>query len=195
MNDVHASIWCPNCRESNSPARARCWLCDASLEGLEPDVRRAATEASSESFDGHQLLNASFPLTIAVLFVILGTMILVPGLGILLACVLCVPLVRTALLMKRRADRGHVDAFPATVGLFIGSLGVTFVILTLVGITAFGAFCAVCFGAYSSTENIEIAVLVSGVVTLAVLIPVCRKLWKWAKRRWKRDIGERPEPE
>ncbi|MCI0409485.1 MAG: hypothetical protein L0191_13155, partial [Acidobacteria bacterium] len=43
VNDVHASIWCPNCRESNSPARARCWLCDASLEGLEPDVRRAVT--------------------------------------------------------------------------------------------------------------------------------------------------------
>lgn len=189
MSDSYEFVSCPNCRERNPPARVRCWLCDASLEGLEPEVRAEAGTPVAPAPEPH-FLSTSIVMTIAVLLVILGTMILVPGIGIVLACVLCVPFVRTALVSKRRAERGYEDAFPTTISMFLGSIGVTFVILTVVGVTAFGTFCLACFGTYATTESIEVAVLVSGVLSLALIIPLCWSCWKWARRRWKRDVGE-----
>ncbi len=192
MNTSREFIWCPDCREENAPYRGRCWVCDASLEGVIPETREARLVSGASAARPH-FLGAQIFLTIAVLLVILGTMILVPGLGILLACVLCVPFLRTAIVSKRRVERGHDDAFPTTVSLFLGSLAVTFVILTVVGVTAFGTFCVVCFGTFVATENVGLAVWVSGGCGVLVLVPLCRRFWKWVKRRWKRDIGETQE--
>lgn len=182
MSASRELIRCPNCQEENSPYRASCWICAASLEGLSPETGEGSVVPAEPHF-----LSASIFRTIAVLLVILGTIILAPGMGILLACALCAPFVRTVLVARRRAERGYEDAFPTTVSLFLGSMGVTFVILVTVGVTAFVTFVLACISGDSTPEGFWTAFVV---LFLALLVPPCWVFWKWVRRRWKRDIGD-----
>ncbi len=191
MSGLPSLVRCQVCSELNNPGRSICWLCEQPLEPrtVDPVIRGPEIEPVSE--EGASLFHSSLVVAPALLLVLLGVGLVWPGLGIVLAIVLVIPFLRTAALARRRAEAGAEDAFPFLVGSFVGSTLATFVVIAVVGVVGFGTFCITCFGVGVSTNNIHLAVLGSGLLAIIVLIPVCRRLARWVRNRWRRDVKRR----
>jgi small-conductance mechanosensitive channel len=72
---------------------------------------------------------------------------------------------------------------------------VTFVILTVTSVAAVGTFCAVCIGLAAATNSrggseISLYIMFAGVAALVVTVVLVRLFAKWARNRYRRDIGE-----
>jgi hypothetical protein len=105
-------------------------------------------------------------------------------LGILAMLLSIIPLGRMMMLMRAGDDTSR--GFE----LYLGSFMVSIVICTVVGVTAFGAFCLSLFGVCTlggSTMGGDFgALVVYGITGLSVIV-VCMPLGRWVIRRWKRD--------
>jgi hypothetical protein len=196
-------IYCPCGAENPSDAKS-CWLCQHGLPGektpqldvaggavWETDDAQPATTSSGRvaplqvpvSGVGGELPTLSLWLVLALMG--FGIFYVAPGLAILFAIAIAPALVRTTLVVSRRSSHGqHVPGHRKAL-LFIGSLGTSVIVLTVVLVAAVGSFCAVCLSA-GNNSAIPVAALFSVVVTGGVLF----LMWKWIRRRWQRDVEQ-----
>ncbi|HMC09993.1 MAG TPA: hypothetical protein VKH44_01835 [Pirellulaceae bacterium] len=194
-------IYCPCGAENPSDAKS-CWLCLRELPGettpmpevpgggvWETDDAQPSAAAPARvaplhvpvSGVGGELPTLSLWLVLALMG--FGIFFVAPGLAILFAIAIAPALVRTTLVVSRRSSQGKQVPGHRKVLLFIGSLGTSVIVLTVVLVAAVGSFCAVCLSA-GNNSAIPVAALFSVVVTGGVLFLV----WKWIRRRWQRDV-------
>jgi hypothetical protein len=136
-------------------------------------------------------------LMLALAVVCLGVLLLAPGLGIIMAILLIVPLVRTSVLVKRRAESGRPTSRMASIGLFVASTIVQVVVLCVVGVAAFATFCLTCFGVWAATgaksetgASFLFAVIVAGGAALVVVVVLGRRFYGWVRSRWDEDLKQ-----
>jgi hypothetical protein len=183
MNDpLPTFMKCPACGAVNRVGIDRtCWVCEQDLESPQP-IRMTLSDdrdppTSSLSPDRYVVLGI-------VSLAILGLLLVSPGLGILVLILSVIPLGRMMVLMRSG------DTAAQGFGLYAGSLAVSIVICTVVGVTAFGAFCLSLCGVYlldsRMMTGIMGALLVYGITGWSVIL-VCIPLGRWVIRRWKRD--------
>jgi hypothetical protein len=137
---------------------------------------------------------ATMMLLMTLAAVWLGLLAAAPGLAILV-CILLVPvIVRTARVVRRREERGRTVSSGEKIALAATSFMVTLVILVVTTVAAVGTFCGLCLGMYTMSDrrdqNAGIQMVISGAVTLVVLIAIGRLMAKWVRIRYRRDIGE-----
>lgn len=127
-------------------------------------------------------------LIFALAVVCLGVLLLAPGLGIIMAIVLVVPFIRTMAVFRRRLDAGRPTSTAESIGMFIGSTIVAFIVLSVVAAAAFGTFCLTCLGAAAATQGSEISIVIAGGATLIVVGAVGYGFFKWIRSRWHEDL-------
>lgn len=173
---------CPSCGAVNRVSVDRtCWVCEQNLES--PHPIRMTFYGDQETVDPSRP-GGRFTVLGIVVLVVIGLTIISPGLGILAILLSIVPLGRMMMLMRAGDDASR------GLGLYFSSFVVSIVICTIVGVTAFGAFCLSLFGVCAiggRTLGGDLgALIVYGVTGLSVLI-VCLPLGRWVIQRWKRD--------
>jgi hypothetical protein len=119
-----------------------------------------------------------------------GLLATLPGLGIMV-CILMVPvLIRTARVVRRREVAGGFVSPVEKISLMVTSFAATTILATVVGFATFCCACAVCATAFGvaegETEILGIALLAAAGAAVAIL--VSRKLIKWSRWRFKRDV-------
>jgi MFS family permease len=121
-------------------------------------------------------------LAVLVLLVVLGLMLEAPGLGIVLAIVSTLALVRAMSTARKSEEAGMPMSGRHKIGAFFGSLGV--VVLTGVGafIAFFASFCFVAMQGISNPkwrdEKTQFISVAAGVVAgIYVLIRLLKKYW------------------
>jgi hypothetical protein len=183
MSDSSSSFMkCPSCGAVNRVSVDRtCWVCDQNLDSSTPI--RMTFYNDQETVDPNRSGGRFLVLGIVVLAVV-GLTIVSPGLGILAIVLSIVPLGRMLMLMR------DSDSTSRGFELYLGSFMVSIVICTVVGVTAFGAFCLSLFGVCaiggSTMGGDSGTLIVYGITGLSVLI-VCIPLGGWVLRRWRRD--------
>ena len=172
---------CRFCGELNHPDSTVCGVCGTTLDrsGLS-----AAPPPPVHTSGALAVLIA------ALAVVLLGVFLIAPGLGILLAIASVVPLVRTAVVIQKRAERGADVSKVDAAALFIASLGVTTLIVCVVTVAAVATFCFVCLAGASAGGGGGAFVL-AGVATLIAVLAVVYSFSKWIRARWRRDIDGR----
>lgn len=188
MNAPRPFNECRECGELNRRTAKRCAMCGARID---PAVVVADEPPREED------TVTAIVLMVAVGIVWLGVFLAAPGVGILLAILAAVPFLRTAAVLSRRSDAGISTSLLAKVVLFLGSLGTTLVVLTVVLVTAVGTFCAVCLAGAVGTGGrgpMTGLIVTSVLIALGVVGVVGFALSKWIRARWKRDVGDRVPP-
>lgn len=183
MSDSSSTFMkCPSCGAVNRVSVDRtCWVCEQNLESSTP-IRMTFYD-DQETVDPSRS-GGRYTVLVIVVLVAIGLMIVSPGLGILAILLSIIPLGRMLMLMRAGDDvsRGF--------GLYFSSFLASIVICTVVGVTAFGAFCLSLFGVCAiggRTMGGDLgALLVYGITGLSVIL-VCIPLVRWVIRRWRRD--------
>lgn len=184
MSSTPGWLDCPTCHEANAEDRKECWFCHASLAEAAPGT---PVEESPPRSARSEVLTVVLALGLATLS--LGTFVSDPGAGISLALLLVFPLIRTTVIFAKRRKIGAESSSGQLLLLFLSSAAVTWLILTVVGIAAVGTFCFTCMGINSITRDDNVAVLVAGLTTLAVVLLLCYLFSKWVRSRWRRDTA------
>ena len=185
MNDPSTTFMkCPACGAINRVgADATCWVCEQPLNESRA-VHVIFDDDQTPPETGHS--RQTMIVTTAVLVLGFSLMFVAPGLGIMLLILSIIPLIRMRMLLRPQDDSGKA------VSLYLGSLLTSVVIVTVVGITAFGSFCLSLFGVCALAPrggDSMLLIIVYGITALSV-IAVCIPIWGWISRRWKRDKNE-----
>lgn len=196
MNDATPTFMkCPSCGAVNRVAIDRiCWVCEQNLQCSRPIRMKFYDEQTFN--DDPEIGDSSssggrFTMLGIVVLAIFGLTMVSPGLGILAMFLSMIPLGRMMILMRN--DDDTIRGFE----LFFGSFAASIVICTIVGVTAFGAFCFSLIGFAVLNEGAGIRrdwgeLFVLGMTGLSVII-VCIPLGRGVIRRWKRDLKQRNE--
>lgn len=177
---------CDHCSELNRDQTTACWIC-----------QRPRAEDNEATYEEEELPRTARSevmtavLGIAMATICCSTVFAAPGLGILLSSTLIFPLLRTALVMARRKGNEGNTSFAALLLLFLSSMAVTWIILAVVGVAALGTFCFTCMGVYDLTDDEGLSYLVSGSLATLVTGLLGFLFFKWVRRRWRRDMGQR----
>ncbi len=188
MTDVSQSFLCSACGTLNRVHLHACWCCH---KPLDPDTDElvesppGAATAPGPAQQGKSGRDTTFVVIVTALAVIcLGAFLIVPGVGILLAIASIIPIVRTTMVVSRRA--GGTSRSSAVL-LFLSSMVVTWIIVTVVAMAAVATFCLACLGtAHAAGEG---AFVIAGAAALAVIILLVLAFRKWVKTRWRRDVS------
>ncbi len=134
---------------------------------------------------------ASLLIVITVISVLLGIAARAPGLAILLALLAIPPWVRTALVIRRQRAMGVQPTVSDRIALFMGSVFVTWVIVSTLVVSCCLTFCTVCIGLFmtsggGSNQSFVLACAVAIVLTLAVAGFVLYLFRFWIRARWRR---------
>lgn len=193
MSTERAFIQCTACGKLNSVESHRdtCWLCHEILDTTNIVSRNVETDPASAAESGGKGQFAFATLLMAVMGVIcVGAFLRQPGVGIALALLSIIPMIRTMMVVSRRSQEGEATSMASKVIMFFSSMAVTWIILTVVGVAAFGAFCLTCLGAYSVTDSEELAIPIAGGAALIVVGGLGIVFWKWIDSRWRRDTRQ-----
>ncbi len=178
---------CPECHAVLPPGKDRCWLCQRSVTpsvGINPYASPAVGEYSYSL--------SSLLVVVTFTAVICGLFVIAPGFAIL-AVVLATPaLVRTMLVVRRRTRQGSRPTTSTKVSLFVMSMGVTYVLLVVVSVVAFGTFFVSCLGGIMLSDALNrqpksSIVLFASFCSLIVTGGMIALLAKWVAHRWRRD--------
>lgn len=197
MSTQRNFIKCSTCGESTRSDRTVCWLCKTPLDPASIQSRADAPTWRPYKTAESGLALVSLLVTVAV--VCLGAFVLEPGVGIALAIVSIIPIVRTAVVISQRAENGAPASWLTTVCMFLGSVMVTAIILSVVVVAAVGTFFVTCLGIVRATNvgrhwqdwNLGPAMIISAAISLVVVGFICFGFAKWVRTRWRRDVGER----
>jgi hypothetical protein len=110
-------------------------------------------------------------LCVSLAAVCLVLAVMAPGLGILAAIFVAPAMIRTSLLVRRRAERGKAVTWWGRIVTFLGSLAVIVALSLIAGFAALGTFCLVMIGGMSVPQvNEELAIGVAAVACGAVAL-------------------------
>ena len=158
---------CPFCGALIVSADNKCWLCLSSLQrGPTENPYAAPVDAAPAKLVGSTLL---LFITLAAVSMVLFVM--APGLGIFAAIFVAPAIIRTTVLLNRRARRGKPVGWFQRIAAFLGSLAVLIAMVTVATVGALGTFCLVVIGAMSVpqlNEELMFSVAALGGVAVAV---------------------------
>lgn len=169
---------CPACGARNRGGAKQCFLCDANLE---PKRESGPPAIEIGSAGVHETSPASFRistlmLVIALIAVCLGLIQQAPGLGIPLAFISFLALVRTGIITSRSHDhkvdlatRHKPVTFVSSFGVFLASFGMMVLVLICVVIAAGAACYTVCAGIVATNHANESAGIVAMVPMVLVV--------------------------
>ena len=187
---------CRQCGLQIPSASKVCWKCGARKDGrlaeqnfVTPPYGDGENTTASVGSPGTFGI-ASLLLVVSLVSVCMALIMAAPGLGVFLAVLSVVPLVRTIIIVNRR--KGTFIAVDASgkIFLFISSLWVTFVIVIVVMATALFTFLFVCAATSPSFLDEPLnegAVWFSAIVTVLVTGLVVWAFSYWIRGRWRRD--------
>jgi hypothetical protein len=189
MSDSDLLMKCPVCGAINRHgADTRCWVCEQPFDADKAvwlqfyDDEQVPQPARGTSFGG-------LILVALVLFLGAGLFMAEPGFGILFLICSVIPLIRTLMLVDPAKSPGQATS------LFFTSLFVTFTILAVLSVVAFGSFCLTLFGVCAiggagGGPGAELGLLVLWGVPLAAVGLCAIPLWRWVAHRWARDKAD-----
>lgn len=186
-------VICPRCGAKVDPAWARCWLCESPLVAIakspaKQPARHAAAQSAADSGLG---LAATIVVAAAVSLVWIGVTIAAPGVGALLAIAAVPPVIRTITVVHKRQAAGIETSRVRTGLMFVTSLVVTGVMLSVAGLVAFWTFCLTCVAAALVTQsNEEIAMAFAGISTLLVVGLLSWLFWIFVRMRYRKDVSK-----
>lgn len=135
---------------------------------------------------------ASLLLLTTLVSVVMAIFVAAPGLGIILAILATPALIRTGMVLSARKELGRITDHGTKISLFLGSLGVTLVIVfTTVSICCVAA-CASCLATFSVSGGGAESLLIP-VMAISTLSTGGGVIWLfsyWIHRRWKRDTRQ-----
>jgi hypothetical protein len=164
---------CPVCGEPYRAGDRECGVCGSPL---------TTTSATAGT------------IVVVLILVCVGTGLVLPGVGVLLAIASIAQIVRLSMLVRRRTELGLETPHWQQWALFGSSLFVTCTILLTTGVVAFFTFCFSCLGAMELTGwrgGMEAGLLVATLVTLIVVGLLVWAYSKWVRKRWERDVHRR----
>ncbi len=177
-------------RADDRSARHACWLCHTPIDPASDQVIEypaGAEPAPGGDLPRRSAWDATLVLIVTAMAVAcLGAFLIQPGIGILLAIASIIPIVRTTMVVSRRAAP---TSWSSAILLFLSSMVVTWIIIPVVAAAAVGTFCLTCLGTYSGGAE-EMSYWLAGGATLAVVIGLSFAFRKWIKARWRRDVSE-----
>jgi hypothetical protein len=116
---------CPHCQALADAHVARCWLCGERV--AEPSAVPWARPVAADRDAGRVIEQSNLAITVVVAAVVIGALLIVPGLGILL-CILAVP----ALWRRSRFEESWLRSILAGVAtavlVFVSIVGALFVV-------------------------------------------------------------------
>lgn len=189
MSDSDLLMKCPVCGAINRHGSdKKCWVCEQPFDEDKAvwlqfyDDQELPQPTHGFSFGGTILVAL-------VLFLGVGLSLASPGIGILFLICSVIPLIRTLMLV----DPGKSPA--QATSLFFTSLFVTFTILIVLSVVAFGSFCLTLFGVCAITGGgggpaDAFLMLVLWGVPLAAVGLCAIPLWKWVAHRWAQDKAD-----
>jgi hypothetical protein len=175
---------CRHCGELNRVTNKRCALCGARIDPSKVRVLQPPNEGDTAT---------AVVLIVAIGVVMLGLFLAAPGLGIFLAILSAVPLLRTMLILGHRSERGTHTSLMRSVVMFLGSLGVSFAVVWTVLITAVVSFFCICFMGPilgGRADSFQILIVLWVVLALGMTGAVAYSMRDWFRTRWRRDVGE-----
>ncbi len=188
MTDASQSFLCSACGTLDRVHLQACWFCH---KPLDPDTDElvesppGAPTAPGPARPGESGRDTTFVVIVTAIAVIcLGAFLIQPGVGILLAIASIIPIVRTTMVVSRRA--GGTSRSSAVL-LFLSSMVVTWIIVSVVAVAAVATFCLACLGTAGAAG--ESAFVIAGAAALAVIILLGLAFRKWVKTRWRRDVS------
>ena len=76
--------------------------------------------------------------------------------------------------------------------MFLGSIFVAWIVLTVISVVAFGTFCLSCLGAAGLTSfgsgDESMVFIIAGATTLAAVSGVGYLMFRWIRSRWHQDL-------
>lgn len=179
---------CPHCGASRARAGQPCWLCDEHVPDDLPWVE-SAEPADPQRFS-FSLSTMMLLMTLAS--ICLGLLVVAPGLGVVVCVILLPVYIRTMMVLRKREAQG-MDVSPAAkISLFLGSFFTALVVSTVVLAASFGTFCLVCltsYGVAGGRGGEEPYMLLSFLVAGGVTLLFARRLVKWIRWRYQRDVS------
>ncbi len=200
MNDTKPSSddsHCPECGAVVGQGVVRCWLCGWQRDGDSASVstQSVAPPVTPRPVDhGFSFSLETLMLVMTLSAVGMGAIVLFPGVGIILAIMLLPAFIRTAKVVRRRAEQGRAVGLWPRVALFFGSFTTALVIIVVVSVASVGTFCGLCLGFYAVAEGgpgfdslMILAAVISGIAAIAATITAIIFSTKWVRRRYRRD--------
>lgn len=185
-----SQIRCSSCGRLNPSDRHACWLCHKPISPASDQVIEypaGAEPAPGGDLPRRSAWDATLVLIVAAMAVAcLGAFLIQPGIGILLAIASIIPIVRTTMVVSHRAAP---TSWSSAILLFLSSMVVTWIIIPVVAAAAVGTFCLTCLST-AQAGSVELAFVLAGGATLAVVIGLIIAFRKWIKGRWRRDVSE-----
>lgn len=187
-----APLICNRCGAQNVGSNTSCWLCgnhalhpatDPENPYAPPPLNPRASESLAFTHTRTTIL-----LALAVIGIVVPQFVWNPGLGIFLLIVLSPPLLRTVLVVDRRAKLGKRNSAWRTFGMFAASFAVTLAVLVLATFAAFTAFCLSLAGT-SFTRDSEITMNLSLAISLGAFCVVLGMGFVLARERWRHDVS------
>jgi Flp pilus assembly protein TadB len=186
---------CPECGASLKRAAPRCWMCGRGR--TEEKIHTLASADQSDENTGNsqppvfRFSMASLLLLMTLLVVLVGVATMSMGFAIVAAVVILPALLRTSMNVQRRQRSGGKMPIEDRLLLFFSSM----LLVVVVGLAATVTFFVTCIatgvaayetvgGWYRAAESwpFYLAVTVAGLVTLCLLIRLCRRLF-WTRTR------------
>ena len=185
MSDSELLMKCPVCGAINRHGSdTKCWVCEQPFD--EDNAVRLQfydEEPPPQTTPGSAVV--SMIMMFMILFLGIGLCLTNLGLGILFLICSVIPLIRTLTLVD------PVKSPARATSLFFTSMVVTFTIVIVLSVVAFGSFCLTLFGVCAISggggPGDAIAMLVLWGVPLAAVVLCAIPLWKWVAHRWARD--------
>lgn len=161
MNEPMGPIHCKKCGAEIPVGEQRCWLCFAPIDSsnssshssssayaadansVQPDLLGSTTSAPVQG----QMRLATMFLLMTLAAVLVAVFTTMPGIGILLAIASTPPLIRTMMVVSRRAQFGDRVRSSQKIMLFLSSLGTITVVTLLAVCSSIGTFCGICLSA------------------------------------------------
>lgn len=135
---------------------------------------------------------ASTVLLIVILVsVFLSLFIAAPGLGITLSILALPALVRTMMVVEKNRQLGRPVSTLSSIGLMLGSIGVTFIVICVTVFAAALTFCLSCIGVFSASTGGGPALFIPVVFTILVTAVLVLGFSSWIRERWRRDTGQK----
>ena len=165
-----------------------CFLCHKPLDPDTDDLVEGPPgpgTAPGPAQPGESGRDTTFVVIVTAIAVIcLGAFLIQPGVGILLAIASIIPIVRTTMVVSRRAG---ATSRSSAILLFLSSMVVTWIIITVVALAAVATFCLACLGTAPSAG--EQAFVIAGAAALGVVMILGLAFRKWITARWYRDVS------
>ena len=187
MSDSELLMKCPVCGAINRHSTdKKCWVCEQPFD-VDKAVWIEFYENQIPPRSTHGFGIVGIMLLVLVLFLGVGICLANPGVGVLFLICAVIPLIRTLTIVDPAKSPGRATS------LFFTSMFVTFTILIILSVVAFGSFCLTLFGVCAMSAGPgggpgdEFMMVVLWGVPLLSVIVCAIPLWKWIASRYAHD--------